>query len=90
MTDRIIPPLPGPAGAELAAEAEADWAFEWDDADSAAYQARVEAFGEGGPPMTDAELAAAAELGARGPRGPSASYAEWVREGLEPEPEAEP
>lgn len=28
---------------ELDADAEADWAHEWDDADSAVYQARVEA-----------------------------------------------
>ena len=28
---------------DLAAEAEADWGDEWDNADSAAYQARVEA-----------------------------------------------
>ncbi len=40
------------------------------------------------PPMTEAELAAAAELDAWGPRGPSASYAEWVAEGRQPEPEA--
>ena len=33
------------------------------------------------PPMTEAELAAAAELDAWGPRGPSASYAEWVARG---------
>jgi len=96
----------------LAAEAEGDWSHEWDDADSNAYQARLEAALEPGgpecypypafgddpakwgllpePPMPEAELAAAAEFDAWGPRGPSASYAEWAREGLEPEPEAEP
>lgn len=42
------------------------------------------------PPMTEAELAAAAESGAWGPRGPSASYAEWAAEGRQPEPEAGP
>jgi len=39
------------------------------------------------PPMTEAELAAAAELDAWGPKGPC-SYAEWLAEGR-PEPEAE-
>lgn len=34
--------------------------------------------------------AAADELKAWGPRGPSASYAEWVAEGRQPEPEAGP
>ena len=38
-------------------------------------------------PMTEVEAQAAAEAGAWGPRGPSASYAEWLAEG---EPEAEP
>jgi hypothetical protein len=42
------------------------------------------------PSMTEAELAAAAELEAWGPRGPSASYAERVAEGRQPEPEAGP
>ena len=42
------------------------------------------------PAMTEAELASAAELDAWGPRGPSASYAEWAAEGRQPEPEAEP
>lgn len=32
-----------PTAAELAAEAEAEWADNWDSADSAAYQDRVEA-----------------------------------------------
>ena len=32
-----------PTQAELEAEAEADWAHEWDSEDSNAYQARVEA-----------------------------------------------
>jgi hypothetical protein len=39
-------PQPGPEAEEeldLAAEMEADWGHEWDSADSAAYQARVEA-----------------------------------------------
>ena len=39
----ITAPDPEPTDAELAAEAEADWAHEWDDADSNAYQALVEA-----------------------------------------------
>jgi hypothetical protein len=34
---------PARAEAELLAEFDADWAFEWDSADSDAYQARVEA-----------------------------------------------
>jgi hypothetical protein len=38
--------------------------------------------------MTEAELEAAAELDAWGPKGPCASYAEWLAEGRpEPEPE---
>jgi hypothetical protein len=37
--------------------------------------------------MTEAELAAAAEFDAGGPKGPC-SYAEWLAEGR-PEPEAE-
>lgn len=37
------------------------------------------------PAMTEAEAEAATELDAWGPRGPSASYAEWVAEGREPE-----
>jgi hypothetical protein len=42
------------------------------------------------PPMTDAELEAAAELEAWGPEGPYASYAEWAA-GIRPVvPEAEP
>jgi hypothetical protein len=49
MTSRTYQPVPyslTPQAEEelaLAAEAKADWAHEWDDADSAAYQARVEA-----------------------------------------------
>jgi len=40
----MIPaPDPEPVGAELAAEAEADRAHEWDDPGSAAYQARLDA-----------------------------------------------
>ena len=39
--------------------------------------------------MTEAELAAAAELEAWGPKGPYASYAEWIAEGRQ-DPEAEP
>ena len=42
------------------------------------------------PPMTAAELEAAAELGAWGPAEPSASYAGWVAEGRLAEPEAGP
>ena len=42
------------------------------------------------PPMTAAELAAAAELEAWGPDGPYASYAEWAAEIRSAEPEAEP
>jgi hypothetical protein len=37
--------------------------------------------------MTEAELAAVAELDAWGPKGPSASYAEWLAEGRQ-DPEA--
>jgi hypothetical protein len=40
------------------------------------------------PPMTAAELAAAAELEAWGPDGPYASYAEWAAEIRPAEPEA--
>jgi hypothetical protein len=42
------------------------------------------------PPMTDAELEAAAEAEAWGPDGPYASYAEWAAEIQPAEPEAEP
>jgi hypothetical protein len=38
---------------DLAAEAEADWAAEWDSADSAAYQARAEAGLEPGEPEAE-------------------------------------
>jgi hypothetical protein len=44
--DQPVPDTPTPQAEEepdLAAEAEADWGDEWDDADSAAYHARVEA-----------------------------------------------
>jgi hypothetical protein len=46
MTNQPVPYTLTPQAEEelaLAAAAEADWAAEWDDADSNAYQARVEA-----------------------------------------------